>query len=247
MIRRNPWPLMFLALGAATADAQLLRDTPRGASVERHIPPDEPLMQWVHDPDYVAVERGDTLAMREVELEELETIKLASLVPPVQFESGVAEIPTSTIDELRSILARMHDRRNVRLHLVGHADNQPLSAALEAVFGDNEGLSRERAGEVAELFQAALGLPPEAVSYAWAGDAQPVASNETAVGRAQNRRVEIEVWYDEVRDAVALEEFLVPQEISRIKVCRMETVCKLTYLEGHVHRARVQNLIPPLH
>jgi outer membrane protein OmpA-like peptidoglycan-associated protein len=55
------------------------------------------------------------------------------------------------------------------------------------------------------------------------------------------------VWYDEVRDAVALEQFLVEQQINRIKVCRMETVCKLTYVEGHAHRARVQNLIPPLH
>ena len=39
---------------------------------------------------------------------------------------------------------------------------------------------------------------------------------------------------------------LVPHEIKRIKVCRMETVCKLRYVEGHARRARVQNLIAPL-
>ncbi|MBI5063988.1 MAG: OmpA family protein, partial [Desulfatitalea sp.] len=33
----------------------------------------------------------------------------------------------------------------------------------------------------------------------------------------------------------------------RIKLCRTETVCKLRYKEGHAHRARVRNLVSPLH
>ena len=67
----------------------------------------------------------------------------------------------------------------MRLHLVGHADNQPLSTRWTRVYGDNEGLSRERAGEVAEFFKLALTLPPEAIAFEWAGDTQPVASNAT--------------------------------------------------------------------
>jgi flagellar motor protein MotB len=141
---------------------------------------------------------------------------------------------------------RMKDRINVRLHLIGHADNRPLSPRLQAIYGDNAGLSRERAGQVAEHFQTSLVLPPEAISFEWAGDTQPVAPNTTEEGRALNRRVEIEVWYDEVVDKVAIEEFLVPHEIKRVKVCRMETVCKLRYVEGHSKRARVQNLVAPL-
>ena len=80
------------------------------------------------------------------------------------------------------------------------------------------------------LNTVSLTLPPEAISFEWAGDTRPVASNATEEGRAQNRRVEVEVWYDEVVDKVALEEFLVPHEIKRVKVCRMETVCKLRFL-----------------
>ena len=60
-----------------------------------------------------------------------------------------------------------------------------------------------------------------------------------------NRRVEVEVWYDEVAEKLTLEEVLVPHEIKSVKVCRMETVCKLRYVEGHARRARVQNLIAP--
>jgi len=247
MTSRRRYLLASMIFASTAAQSQILLEPPIGEAVERHLSGDEPIMEWVHDPVLFGTERGDVIETREVESEELETIKLANLVAPIRFDSGVANIPNSTVVELRSILARMQDRRNVRLHLVGHADNQRLSPALAAVFGDNEGLSRERAGEAAELLQTTLVLPPDSVSYAWAGDTLPVASNETVAGRAQNRRVEVEVWYDEVREAVALEDFLVEQEINRLKVCRMETVCKLTYIEGHAHRARVQNLIAPLH
>ena len=140
----------------------------------------------------------------------------------------------------------MQALRNVRLHLVGHADDQRLSAALAARFGDNEGLSRERAGEVAEFLQIALGLPPESISYAWTGVDQPIASNATAEGRARNRRVEVEVWFDEVAEKTSVEEVVIAQDIKRVSVCRTETVCKLRYREGHERRARVRNLIPPL-
>ena len=151
------------------------------------------------------------------------------------------------MQSLAEILDRMQDRRNVRLHLVGHADNRPLGPELAAIYGDNQGLSRERAGQVAEHMQTALALPPEAISYEWAGDTTPVASNLTEEGRALNRRVEVEVWYDEVREKVSLEEFLVPHQLTTVKVCRMETVCKLRYVDGHSKRARVQNLVAPLH
>ena len=94
---------------------------------------------------------------------------------------------------------------------------------------------------------AALGLPPAAISYEGVGATQPLASNDDETGRALNRRVEVEVWYDEVRQKATLEEVVVQHEVKTVKVCRMETVCKLRYVEGHARRARVQNLIAPLY
>jgi flagellar motor protein MotB len=239
--------MLIAALSSAAAIAQSFLEVPRGEAVERHLTGDDPLTQWTRDADDLELLQSDTLETREVAAEQLETVKLTGLVPPIRFASGVADIPDSTVEDLREILDGMRDRRNVRLHLVGHADNQPLSSALAEVFGDNEGLSRERAGEVAEFLQNTLTLPAEAVSYEWAGDSQPIASNDTLEGRALNRRVEVEIWYDEVAEGVALEEFLVERPINRIKVCRTETVCKLRYVDGHERRARVQNLIAPLH
>jgi flagellar motor protein MotB len=243
-----PW---ILVMGLAPATGPLHADEPAverpvSEAAERHLSADEPVSLWAQDPELLDRQEGDRIETREVVAPDVETVKLRDVVPPIRFESGVADIPPAYIQRLREVLGDMQHLRNVRLHLVGHADSQPLSPALAQVYGDNSGLSRERAGEVAEFIQAALALPPEAISFEWAGDGRPIASNATEAGRSLNRRVEVEVWYDEPTSKLALEEILVPADIRRVKVCRMETVCKLRYKQGHAHRARVRNLVAPL-
>ncbi len=247
MSRHGCLLLLVVSLAAPVAGAQEVVEAEPGAAVERHLPGDAPFLRWAQDPERLESEAGDRLEQREVIAEQAKTVKLRNVVPPIRFESGVAAIPPSYIERLRGVLEGMRHLENVRLHLVGHADDQPLSETLAGIYGDNAGLSEERAGEVAEFLLAALALPPGAISFAWAGDSQPIATNATAEGRALNRRVEVEVWYDEIGQKVAVEEVVVPQEIKRVKVCRTETVCKLRYREGHARRARVRNLIAPFH
>ena len=212
-----------------------------------HLPVDQPVTPWVHDPAIFEDEEGDRTEMREVVKQDVKTIKLDNLVPPIHFGLGEAVITENYLKLLRDVLDSMRDRANVRLHFVGHADSLPLRGDLIKEFGDNVGLSRERAGTVAEYCQRALNLPPEAISYEGRGDSQPVASNATEEGRQLNRRVEVEVWYDEIGEKKVEKEVIVSRELNRIKVCRTETVCKLRYKDGHSHRARIKNLVPPLH
>ncbi|MDP1635129.1 MAG: OmpA family protein, partial [Gallionellaceae bacterium] len=189
---------------------------------------------------------GDTLEKQQVLEKAAKTVKLQNVVPPIRFGSGKAEIPPEYIGLLRNILDRMKDRANVRLHFVGYSDNVQLSIALARQYGDNAGLSRERAGATAEYFQNALGLPPESISYEGLGEANPVADNATEAGKAKNRRVEVEVWYDEISDRLVEKEIVVANPVNRIKVCRVETMCMLRYKEGMAHRARIKNLVEPL-
>src|SRR5262245_53878857 len=167
-----------------------------GNSADRLLPSDQPFRRWSQDPKQRETEAADKLEQREVMAEGVKTVKLTDVVPPIRFASGVAQIPSSSVEKLRRTLDSMRSLPNVRVHLVGHTDDQPLSPTLERVFGDNEGLSEERAGEVAEYLKQVLALPAESISFAWAGATKPIASNATEQGRAQNRRVEVEVWYD---------------------------------------------------
>src|SRR5512145_262396 len=122
---------LVIAGAAAVSAAASAGDTPvdetrPGEQVERHLSDDQPL-QWSQDPNRLGSEQGDRLEVQQVAAEELETVKLKNVVPPIRFESGVAKIPRNYVDELARILEGMRDRRNVRVHFVGHADSQPLS------------------------------------------------------------------------------------------------------------------------
>jgi flagellar motor protein MotB len=246
MRKCSSWLLACLTLVAASAQAQTVGETPLGSAVERQLPIEQPAA-LARDPEQIKTEAGDRLEQRQVLTESFETVKLKNVIPPIHFESGVAKIPDNYVEALRKALEGLRDRRNVRLHLVGHADNQRLSPILAKIFEDNTGLSRERAGEVAEFLKRALQLKPEAIAYEWAGDTHPIASNDTATGRALNRRVEVQVWYDQPKAREADEEVLVRQEIKQIKVCRVQTLCKLRFKEGAARRSRLSNVVPPLH
>ena len=241
--------LLSLFATVPEVSAQEVDEAPMGEAVERHLSIDEPFMPWMQDPERFELEQGDTIETREVLADDLETIKLSNLVEPVRFASGIADIPDSTVESLGEILERMRDRRNVRLHLVGHADNRPLSPASVEIYGDNEGLSRERAGQVAEHIQTALSLPPEAISYEWAGDASPVASNLTEAGRALNRRVsKSKSGTTRFANASRSKKFLVPHQIStRESLSHGNGLQVALRRRARAKRARVQNLVAPLH
>ncbi|MEL7311652.1 MAG: OmpA family protein [Pseudomonadota bacterium] len=125
-----------------------------------------------------------------------ETVVENSVVEPVRFASGKADIPPSYIEQLRAVLASLEDQRKVRLTFVGHTDNQRLSARTAAIYTDNQGLSESRAQTVARFIQAALGLPDSAIESSGRADREPVATNATQAGMALNRRVEIGVIYE---------------------------------------------------
>jgi len=216
-------------------------------SIEMHLPTDRGATPWIHDPSIFETDEGDRTEMRATVEKEIKTIKLDNLIPPIYFGLGEAKIPEDTLALLREVLDRMRGRANVRLHFIGHTDAMPLSGALKRRYGDNVGLSRERAAAAAEVCQRTLNLPPEAISYEGLGDSRPVADNATGQGRQLNRRVEVQVWYDEISEKQVEKEVIVPAGVNRIKICRTETVCKLRYKEGHSHRARVKNVITPLH
>jgi OOP family OmpA-OmpF porin len=87
-----------------------------------------------------------------------------------------------TLDE---VVAGLSGTADVSIQVVGHTD----SVGTEVY---NLGLSERRAGAVTE-YLISRGVSPSAIEAAGMGETQPIASNSTPDGRAQNRRVEIEI------------------------------------------------------
>ncbi|VAW50146.1 Flagellar motor protein [hydrothermal vent metagenome] len=235
------------SIGKTTQPPMQLEKHPLGENTEKHFPPNQEFTLWTQDETLFKPNEEDKVVTKKVLEKDTETFKLENAVPAIGFPSGEAIIPGSAVEKLRDVLSTMKNRSNVRIHFIGHSDTDKLSGALRAKYINNVGLSKYRAQETAEYFQRELDLPADAVSFDGAGDMQPIASNNTAAGKAKNRRVEVQVWYDEITEKAVEKEFIVPaKKLNRLKVCRKEIVCKLTYKEGNARRARLKNLVRPL-
>ncbi len=209
--------------------------------------PNERFTLWTQDENLFTPEASEEVVYEQRIIRNVETIKLTDRVDPIRFASGGSEIPEEFIEKLRNVLAEMQGRENVRLNFIGHTDNEALSSESRARFGDNVGLSEARAQMVAEYFQRALDLQPEAVSFEGRGASQPLVSNNTVGGRQRNRRVEVEVWYDEVTEQRQEEAIAVkPASMTRIKVCRVMERCIYKRLVGNYKKVQLSNAVPPI-
>lgn len=78
-----------------------------------------------------------------------------------------------------------------KLVVSGYTDNTPIGPTLRRQGIDsNQALSQKRADNVMQ-FLISQGVKPELVAAKGFGDADPIASNDTAAGRTKNRRVEL--------------------------------------------------------
>jgi len=93
-----------------------------------------------------------------------------------------------TIAKMVPILAPM---QQTKIMVNGYTDNVPIGPGLvRQGITSNLVLSQKRADNVMN-FMTSQGVNPSLVSAQGFGDADPVASNDTPAGQAQNRRVEL--------------------------------------------------------
>jgi chemotaxis protein MotB len=105
------------------------------------------------------------------------------------FNSGSATPGPETLATLRQVAASL-DRTQYDLRIEGHTDNVPIH---NSEFDSNWELSTARATRIARLFLELDAMPAEQLSAAGYAEFHPEASNETAEGRAENRRVDLVV------------------------------------------------------
>jgi chemotaxis protein MotB len=103
------------------------------------------------------------------------------------FDSGRAEIKP----ELEPLLKKIGDvlrSSHGDIIIAGHTDNVPI---IKGPFKSNLRLSAARASAVAEYFINQAHINPKRISTMGFGEFRPIESNDTALGRQKNRRVEI--------------------------------------------------------
>jgi outer membrane protein OmpA-like peptidoglycan-associated protein len=105
------------------------------------------------------------------------------------FDSGSSTLQPGAYDRLSSLARTLNNYPQSRVIVSGHTDN-----VGSVQF--NERLSEQRASKVRE-YLVSEGVAAARVTSRGFGASKPIASNNTETGRAQNRRVEIEIRPDE--------------------------------------------------
>ncbi|MGB1175955.1 MAG: flagellar motor protein MotB [Candidatus Puniceispirillaceae bacterium] len=108
------------------------------------------------------------------------------------FPSGSAEL-TEAARKIMEEIAGVNEAGSGEITVSGHTDNVPLIFGSQ--FRDNWDLAAARAASVVQAMEDTGKVPAgrmQAVSF---GESQPVQTNDTARGRATNRRIEIEINY----------------------------------------------------
>lgn len=120
----------------------------------------------------------------------------------VLFDSGEAELKPEGQATLLEVVQILRTIENREFQVAGHSDNVPIRSRR---FPSNWELSTARAVTVAR-FMIGNGMPGDRISAAGYAETQPIDSNETAEGRARNRRIEIALLpnLDELPDLSSL-------------------------------------------
>ena len=104
------------------------------------------------------------------------------------FESGKAVVNQQGKNALGKLAQVLNKQTDIDVYIEGHTDNVPIKTA---VYQDNWDLSVIRATSVVRILTETYGVQPLQIQPCGRGEFKPVDSNETAEGRARNRRTEI--------------------------------------------------------
>jgi outer membrane protein OmpA-like peptidoglycan-associated protein len=138
--------------------------------------------------NYLDKQAKEIDAIPGAEVERRDDSLLVNFAGGILFDTNSASLAPGGYDRLRSLAQTFSNYPKQRLIIKGHTDSQGEDRY-------NQKLSEERA-ETVRNFLVSEGVQSARVSAIGFGSKMPVATNATAEGRQQNRRVEIEIRPD---------------------------------------------------
>lgn len=126
--------------------------------------------------------------MNDVDVQVLKGVVYISLADNMLYKSGSYEIGDRAGETLSKIAKIITDYKDYDVLVEGNTDNVPIS---QKNIRNNWDLSALRASSVVQALQTQYGVDPKRLSAAGRGEYNPVASNDSAVGKQRNRRTQI--------------------------------------------------------
>lgn len=110
------------------------------------------------------------------------------------FGSGQADLTKEGVRVVRDMTEVLGRYPGYHIRVEGHTDSVPIGKGLKEKFASNWELSSARATTVVRYMIYGLKFDPSRLSAVGHADTRPVAGNDTKVGRAKNRRIQLVVF-----------------------------------------------------
>lgn len=131
--------------------------------------------------------------MREVDVQVLKGVVYISLADNMLYKSGSYEINERAEETLGKIAKIIMDYRDYDVLIEGNTDDVPINTSSQLMknIRNNWDLSALRASSVVQYLIDRFGVAPGRLTAGGRGEFNPIASNDTELGRQRNRRTQI--------------------------------------------------------
>ena len=126
--------------------------------------------------------------LQEVDVKVLKGVVYVSLADNMLYRSGSYEVNDRAKTTLSKIAKILGDYKDFEVLVEGNTDDVPITRPN---IRNNWDLSALRASSVVQVLQNDYGIAPNRLSAAGRGQYNPVATNDTELGRQRNRRTQI--------------------------------------------------------
>lgn len=126
--------------------------------------------------------------LKDVDVQVLKGVVYISLADNMLYKSGSYEISERAGETLSKIAKIIQDYKDYEVLIEGNTDTDPIS---KPNIRNNWDLSALRASSVVQALQNTYGVDPKRLTAGGRGEYNPIADNNTADGKARNRRTQI--------------------------------------------------------
>ena len=126
--------------------------------------------------------------LKEVDVQVLKGVVYISLADNMLYKSGSYEINSRASQTLSKIAKIIKDYKYYDVLIEGNTDNVPIS---KTNIRNNWDLSALRASSVVQALQNDYGVDPKRLTAGGRGEYNPIATNDTEIGKQRNRRTQI--------------------------------------------------------
>lgn len=125
---------------------------------------------------------------QDVEIKVEKGVVFISISDKMLFKSGKYEVTDNAMNVLGKVAQVLNSKPDIEFMVEGHTDNVAIK---NNCITDNWDLSVKRATSVVRILQTKFGIDPKRMTAGGRGEYIPLQTNETAEGKAANRRTRI--------------------------------------------------------